>query len=160
MKALKMILVAAVLALPATAASAATKDILSTAAESGKFTTLLKAVEAAGLSEKLKGPGPFTLFAPSDDAFGKIDGEAMTELLDPANREELIGLLKAHVVSGKVMATDIGGASKSLKTAAGTEIKIDGTNGLRAGDAAVVASIVAANGVIHIVDSVIEPEIF
>jgi len=160
MKSLKMMIVAALLALPVTTASAATKDILSTAADSGKFTTLLKAVEAAGLSEKLKGAGPFTLFAPSDEAFARIDSEAMAELLDPANREELAGLLKAHVVPGKLTASDISGGSKSLQTAAATELKIDSTNGLRVGDANVVASIVAANGVIHIVDSVIEPDVF
>lgn len=160
MKALNAIVVSAALLLPVSAASAADKDILAAAADSGKFSILLKAVEAAGLEGKLKGQGPYTLFAPSDAAFAKIDADMMADLLDPANREELAGLLKAHVVSGKLTAADLDGKSKSLQTAAATELRIEGTGTLRAGEATVVASIAAANGVIHVVDSVIEPDIF
>ena len=138
---------------------AAAKDIVDTAVAAGSFGTLVTAVKAAGLVETLKGTGPFTVFAPTDEAFAKIPAEKLKELLKPENKEKLKGILTYHVVSGKV---DAAKASKltSAATVQGKEIKIKAENGtVTINDAKVVkADIEASNGVIHVIDKVLMPE--
>ncbi len=158
MKILKVAIVALVIAVPLTAASASNKDLLAVAAETGRSTTFLKAVEAAGLAVKLKGAGPYTLFIPSDEAFARLGPEMMEELLDPANKDELAAVLKAHVVPGRVTVGALGGKQVSLETAAATDITVETHKELRAANAKVLISdVLASNGVIHVVDELIEP---
>jgi uncharacterized surface protein with fasciclin (FAS1) repeats len=148
--------VAVCTALPATAQE---KDIVDTAVGAGKFTKLVGAVKAAGLVETLKSEGPFTVFAPSDDAFAKIPEETLNSLLQPENAEKLKSILTYHVVSGAVMAAD---AMKltSAKTVEGSEltIKVDGETVMIDSAKVVAADIKCSNGVIHIIDSVIMPK--
>jgi uncharacterized surface protein with fasciclin (FAS1) repeats len=148
--------VAVCTALPATAQE---KDIVDTAVGAGKFTKLVGAVKAAGLVETLKSEGPFTVFAPSDDAFAKIPEETLNSLLQPENAEKLKSILTYHVVSGAVMAAD---AMKltSAKTVEGSEltIKVDGEIVMIDSAKVVAADIKCSNGVIHIIDSVIMPK--
>lgn len=135
------------------------KDIVDTAAKAEGFGTLVAAVKAAGLVETLKGEGPFTVFAPNDEAFAKLGDEAIADLLKPENKEKLVSILTYHVVPGKVMAKDVVGIEKA-KTAQGQEIKVkveDGT--VHVDGAKVIATdIEASNGVIHVIDSVILPK--
>jgi uncharacterized surface protein with fasciclin (FAS1) repeats len=149
--------VALPLALAAHAAKAA--DIVDTAASAGQFNTLVAAVKAAGLVDTLKGPGPYTVFAPSDAAFAKLPKGTVEELLKPENKTKLQALLAYHVIPGKVMAADVSGKTVQPKTAQGTTVDIDATKGGVMVDAAKVvkADIVASNGVIHVIDSVIMP---
>lgn len=135
------------------------KDIVDTAVEAGSFNTLVTAVQAAGLVETLKGEGPFTVFAPTDEAFGKLPAGTVENLLKPENKEQLQRILLHHVVSGKVMSADIAGKQLEVETAGGTKLAIDATDGVKVGGATVVrADVEASNGVIHVVDSVILPE--
>ena len=145
---------AAALAAPAFAGGMK-KDIVDTAAAAGSFTTLLAAAEAAGLVDTLKGDGPFTVFAPTDEAFAALpEGTVESLLADP---EALAGILTYHVVAGKVMSTDLSD-DMTAATVNGAEITIDLDNGVMVNDATVVtADISAANGVIHVIDSVILP---
>ncbi len=107
--------------------------------------------------ETLSGAGPFTVFAPSDDAFAKIPAETLTDLLKPENKEKLAGILTYHVVAGKVMAADVT-KLKSAKTVNGQEVKIDATKGVKINDATVTtADIETSNGVIHVIDAVLMP---
>ena len=141
---------------PTPPAPAATKGILDVAAEAGTFKTLAAAVEAAGLVETLRGPGPFTVFAPTDDAFAKIPKADLDALL--ADKAKLTAVLTYHVVPGKVMAKDVAGL-KSAKTVNGAELTIDTSNGVKIDGATVVkADIEAANGVIHVIDTVVIPK--
>jgi uncharacterized surface protein with fasciclin (FAS1) repeats len=134
-----------------------TKNIVETAIEAGSFKTLVTAVTAAGLAETLQGAGPFTVFAPTDDAFAKIPADTLADLLKPENKEKLAGILTYHVVSGKVMAADAAKLT-TAKTVNGQEIKIDATNGVKINDATVAtADVEANNGVIHIIDTVLMP---
>ncbi|MCE9572824.1 MAG: fasciclin domain-containing protein [Deltaproteobacteria bacterium] len=134
---------------------AATKNIVEVATEAGSFKTLLTAVEAAGLVDTLKGPGPFTVFAPTDDAFAKIPPDALKALL--ADKAALTAVLTYHVVPGAVMAKDVA-TMKSAKTVQGDEVAIDTSNGVKIGGATVIkADIVASNGVIHVIDTVLMP---
>ena len=139
--------------------TSAKKDIVDTAMEAGKFSTLIKAVKAAGLAETLKGDGPFTVFAPSDEAFAKIPAEKLKDLLKPENKEKLSSILTYHVVSGKVMAADVVKLQKA-KTVNGKEVQIKVTDkGVTLDSANVVKTdIECGNGVIHIIDSVIMPK--
>ena len=145
-------------AAPATSGDA-TKDIVDTAVQAGGFTTLAKALTAAGLVDTLKGPGPFTVFAPTDEAFAKLPAGALDDLLKPENKAKLQSVLTYHVVPGKVMSGD---AMKldSAKTVQGGSIDIKSSGGgLMVNDAHVVkADIAASNGVIHVIDMVILPE--
>jgi len=139
--------------------SAATAaDIVDTAI-AGKFNTLVVAVKAAGLVDTLKGPGPFTVFAPTDEAFAKLPEGALEDLLKPENKAKLQSVLTYHVVPGKVMSRDAVKLN-SAKSAQGSSIKIKAMdNGLMVNDAHVVkADIAASNGVIHVIDMVILPE--
>ena len=142
-----------------TAAHAETKDIVDTAVSAGKFKTLVAAVTAAGLVETLKGTGPFTVFAPTDDAFAKLPKGTVEDLLKPENKAKLVSILTYHVVAGKVMAADIKGKKMNAKTVQGSELAVDATTDVKINDAKVVAADVAAsNGVIHIIDTVLMPK--
>lgn len=133
-----------------------TKNIVQTAIAAGQFNTLVKAVEAAGLAGTLSGPGPFTVFAPTDDAFAKLPKGALESLLK--NPEALKGVLLYHVVPSKVLAADVV-KLKSAKTALGQSVKIDASKGVRVDAATVVKTdIMASNGVIHVIDAVILPK--
>jgi uncharacterized surface protein with fasciclin (FAS1) repeats len=133
----------------------ATHDIVDTATNAGSFKTLLAAAEAADLVSTLKGTGPFTVFAPTDDAFRKLPTGTVDNLLRPENKAKLVAMLKHHVVSGKVTAADIGTSKLQRRSVAGTDISIDGSKGVTADGAKVTtADVMATNGVIHIIDTV------
>jgi uncharacterized surface protein with fasciclin (FAS1) repeats len=135
------------------------KDIVDTAVDAGKFNTLVAAVKAAGLVETLKGAGPFTVFAPTDDAFAKLPAGTVDDLLKPENKAKLVSILTYHVLPSKVMAADIAGKKMGAKTVQGTEISVDATSGVKINGASVVAADVAtSNGVIHIIDAVLLPK--
>jgi uncharacterized surface protein with fasciclin (FAS1) repeats len=152
------ILAAAIMLLSATGARAEMKDIVDTAVGAGKFTTLVAAVKAAGLVETLKGPGPFTVFAPTDDAFAKLPKGTVEDLLKPENKAKLVSILTYHVVPGKVMAKDLAGKTMKAKTVQGAEISVDATKDVMIDKAKVTtADVEATNGVIHIIDAVIMP---
>lgn len=131
-------------------------DIVDTAVAAGSFKTLVAAVTAAGLVDTLKGAGPFTVFAPSDDAFAKLPAGTVESLL--ADIPRLTAVLTYHVVAGKVMAADAMTVD-SAKTVNGQSITIDHTNGVKVDGATVTqADIVCDNGVIHVIDAVILPK--
>ena len=133
-------------------------DIVDAAAADGRFTTLVAAVQAAGLVETLKGEGPFTVFAPTDEAFAKLPEGTVEDLLKPENRETLVAVLTYHVVPGKVMSGDIAGQTTEVATVQGSTIEVDATDGVMIDDATVTeADIVTSNGVIHVIDTVIMP---
>ncbi|BAZ69716.1 fasciclin domain-containing protein [Pelatocladus sp. BLCC-F211] len=130
-------------------------DIVDTAVKAGSFSTLVAAVKAAGLVDTLKGTGPFTLFAPNDEAFAKLPKGTVDALLKDIPK--LKKILTYHVVSGKVMAADVV-KLKSAKTVEGEDVKIDASAGVKVNDATVTTPDVAAdNGVIHIIDTVLMP---
>jgi uncharacterized surface protein with fasciclin (FAS1) repeats len=130
-------------------------DIVDTAINAGSFSTLVAAVKAAGLVETLKGKGPFTLFAPNDEAFAKLPEGTVDGLLK--NIPQLKKILTYHVVSGKVMAADVA-KMKSAKTVEGSDVKIDAVKGVKINNATVsTADVAADNGVIHIIDTVLMP---
>lgn len=134
-----------------------TKNIVETAIEAGSFKTLASALTAAGLVDTLSGTGPFTVFAPTDDAFAKIPADTIADLLKPENKEKLAGILKYHVVAGKVTAADVSKLT-TAKTFNGQEVTIDVSNGVKINDANVsTADVEASNGVIHIIDTVLMP---
>jgi uncharacterized surface protein with fasciclin (FAS1) repeats len=132
-------------------------DIVDTAVAAGSFNTLVKAVQAAGLVDTLKGPGPFTVFAPTDEAFAKLPAGTLDAVL--ADKAKLTAILTYHVVAGKVMAADVVGMNgKSVKTVQGGELTIDTSNGVKVGSATVIKTdIETDNGVIHVIDSVLLP---
>lgn len=128
-------------------------NIIETAVANGSFKTLVTAVKAAGLVETLSGTGPFTVFAPNDDAFAKLPKETVAALLKDVPK--LKQLLTYHVVAGKVMAADISKHPNS-KTVEGQSISLDSKNGIKVNDAKVVkADVACSNGVIHVIDSVL-----
>lgn len=130
-------------------------DIVDTAVKAGSFKTLVAAVTAAGLVDTLKGPGPFTVFAPTDEAFAKLPAGTVDALLKDIPK--LKKILTYHVVSGKVMAADVV-KLKSANTVEGSTVKIDASNGVKINDSTVTTADVAAdNGVIHIIDAVLLP---
>ena len=132
------------------------KNIVETAASAGSFETLVSAVQAAGLVETLSSSGPFTVFAPTDDAFAKLPGGTLDRLLK--NPDQLAAILKLHVVPGRLMAADVVKLS-SARTALGQILHIDTTSGVRIGAANVInTDIETSNGVIHVIDSVLLPE--
>jgi transforming growth factor-beta-induced protein len=133
-------------------------DLVATAAKAGKFQTLLAAATAAGLAETLAKDGPFTVFAPTDDAFAKLGKDTVADLLKPENKAKLAAILKHHVVAGDVRAATVVGL-KEAKTLQGTTVPVQVADGkVRLGDANVVATdVVAANGVIHVIDAVLLP---
>src|ERR687897_273582 len=145
----------------AMATPAAAADIVETASSNGSFTTLVAAAKAAGLVDTLKGPGPFTVFAPTDEAFKKLPAGTVENLLKPENKAQLTKVLTYHVVPGKVMASDITGKRTSAKTVEGSAVAIDASGAGVMVDSAKVsmADVNASNGVIHVIDSVIMPKI-
>ncbi len=133
-------------------------DIVDTAVEAGNFTTLVAAVEAAGLVETLKGEGPFTVFAPTDEAFAALPEGTVDSLLLPENQDQLVQILTYHVVPGKVMSTDLSN-DMMAETVEGSEVTIMTEGGVTVDGASVTtADIEASNGVIHVIDQVIMPE--
>jgi uncharacterized surface protein with fasciclin (FAS1) repeats len=144
---------------PTTAGTVAKSDILETAAGAGTFKTLGAAIKAADLEATLKGAGPFTVFAPTDEAFAKLPAGTVDSLLKPENKDKLKAILTYHVVSGKVEAA---AAMKltNAKTVNGKDLKLDASSGsLHVGKATVTkADIQASNGVIHVIDTVLLPE--
>jgi transforming growth factor-beta-induced protein len=140
-------------------AQSATKDIVDTAAAAGSFSTLAKALQAADLVDTLKGEGPFTVFALTDDAFAKLPQGTLEDLLKPANKAKLRRILGYHVVPGRVMATDVLKLN-SAKAVSGDTIDINASGGsVRVDEARVIKTdITASNGVIHVIDSVILPD--
>ena len=146
----------AILASPAVAGGDS-KDIVDTAVGADGFNTLVAAVQAAGLVDTLKGEGPFTVFAPTDEAFAALPAGTVENLLKPENKDQLIAVLTYHVVPGKVMSTDLQDDMMAT-TVQGGSITIDLDNGVMVNDATVAAAdIVASNGVIHVIDKVILP---
>jgi uncharacterized surface protein with fasciclin (FAS1) repeats len=140
-------------------ASAWAADIVDTAEGAGNFKTLVAAVKAAGLAETLKGPGPFTVFAPSDEAFAKLPAGTVDDLLKPENKDKLVAILTYHVVPGKVMSSDLAGKETMAKTVQGGEVDIKAAEGVTVDNAKVTqADIAADNGVIHVIDTVIMPK--
>jgi uncharacterized surface protein with fasciclin (FAS1) repeats len=146
---------AAIVAMPARAQE---KDIVETAVAAGSFKTLAAALQAAGLVETLKGNGPFTVFAPTDEAFAKLPAGTVENLLKPENKEKLKAVLTYHVVPGKVTAAQVT-KLKSAKTVQGSEAKVAVNGGKVMIDNAnvVKTDIMAKNGVIHVIDTVIMP---
>lgn len=136
----------------------ADKDLVDTAVAAGSFKTLAAAVKAAGLVDTLKGEGPFTVFAPTDEAFAKLPAGTVESLLLPENKDKLVAILTYHVVAGKVLAADVV-ELKSAKTVNGKDVMIKvSDNGVMVDAAKVVATdIEASNGVIHVIDSVLLP---
>ncbi|PMN91503.1 fasciclin domain-containing protein [Enterovibrio norvegicus] len=133
------------------------QNIVDIAAGNPDFSTLVAAVKAAGLVETLQGRGPFTVFAPTNEAFAKLPAGTVESLLQPENKDQLVAILTYHVVPGKVMAKDVVDLTEAT-TAQGSIISIDTTNGVKVDNANVVATdIEASNGVIHVIDSVIIP---
>ncbi|UOG92783.1 MAG: fasciclin domain-containing protein [Candidatus Thiothrix sulfatifontis] len=133
----------------------ATKDIVDTAVAAGSFNTLAAALTAAGLVDALKAEGPFTVFAPNDEAFAKIPKADLDNLLK--DKEKLATVLKYHVVSGKVTAADVGKLT-TADTLAELPVKIDTTSGVKINDSTVIqADVMASNGVIHVIDTVLMP---
>ncbi|MCL4215126.1 MAG: fasciclin domain-containing protein [Gemmatimonadales bacterium] len=139
--------------------SASTGDIVDVAIGAGSFKTLVAAVKAAGLVETLKSEGPFTVFAPTDEAFAKLPAGTLEMLLKPENKDKLAAILTYHVVPGKVLAKDVVGLT-SAKTAQGSSVTVKVSNGTVMIDNAKVVKtdIAASNGVIHVIDTVIMPK--
>jgi uncharacterized surface protein with fasciclin (FAS1) repeats len=137
--------------------AAAAKNIVGVAAGAGSFNTLVTAVKAAGLADTLSGNGPFTVFAPTDEAFAKLPKGTVEDLLKPENKDKLIAVLTYHVVPGKVAAADV--KTMKAKTVNGQELNIQVSDGLVMVDNAKVVQtdIAASNGIIHVIDSVVLP---
>src|SRR4051794_36547017 len=156
MRSLRFAAILGALALSSLAVRAQEKDIVDTAVSAGNFTTLVKAVQAAGLVDTLKGPGPFTVFAPTDEAFAKLPAGTVEGLL--ANPDKLKAVLTYHVVAGKVMAADV--KLGKVKTVQGSQatIRTSGGDVMIDGAKVVKADIECSNGVIHVIDSVILPK--
>ncbi len=133
-------------------------NIVETAAQAGQFNTFAKVCEAAGLTETLRGPGPFTVFAPTDAAFAKVPADKLAEWMKPENKMKLADLLKAHVVSGKVTAAEVS-KMDSAKSLAGADltVKAEGADVMVENAKVTKADIMASNGVIHVIDAVIMP---
>lgn len=150
---MKKVLITSLLALGALSAQAA--DIVDTAVSAGSFKTLVTAVQAAGLVDTLKGPGPFTVFAPTDEAFAKVPKAQLEALLK--DKAALTKVLTYHVVPGKVMAADV--KAGKVKTVQGSDLTVSTMGGVKVDNANVVKTdIVTSNGVIHVIDSVVLPK--
>jgi uncharacterized surface protein with fasciclin (FAS1) repeats len=150
----------AVAAMLVAASPAAAADIVETAVTNGSFKTLTAALQAAGLVETLKGKGPYTVFAPTDEAFKKLPAGTVETLLKPENKAQLAKVLTYHVVAGSVMSGDLKGKTTNAKTVEGSAVRIDASgNSVKVDNANVTqADVSASNGVIHVIDSVIMPK--
>ncbi len=157
MKKFRMLTLAAAMAVTAIAGSKA--DIVDTAVSAGSFKTLVAAVQAAGLVDTLKGPGPFTVFAPTDEAFAKLPAGTVENLLKPENKAKLAAILTYHVVSGNVTADKVV-KMNSAPTVNGQSLKIKVNNGsVMVNNANVIKTDIAtSNGVIHVIDTVVLPK--
>lgn len=140
-------------------AAKAPQNIVEIAASNESFETLLAAVKAAGLAETLQGEGPFTVFAPTDDAFAALPAGTLESLLKPENKDQLVAILTYHVVPGAVTSTQVAGLSEAA-TVQGSKVSVSASNGAVMIDAArvVQADIEASNGIIHVIDKVILPK--
>ena len=134
-------------------------DLVDTAIKAGSFKTLVAAVKAAGLVETLKGKGPFTVFAPTDDAFAALPAGTVETLLKPENKDQLVNILTYHVLAGAVKSTDISGKKLEVKMVNGQEASVNAIDGVKIDGATVTAAdIEADNGIIHVIDAVIIPK--
>lgn len=150
--------VAIAITISAPQALAGEADIVDTAVSAGSFKTLVAAVQAADLVDTLKSDGPFTVFAPTDEAFAKLPEGTVEMLLQPENKDKLVKVLTYHVIPGKVMSGDIAGKRVEPETVQGKAIAVDATSGVMVNDAHVVtADVEASNGVIHVIDKVLLP---
>ena len=147
------------LSFSSSALAQSTKDIVDTAVAAGDFKTLAAALQAAGLVDTLKGPGPFTVFAPTDEAFAKLPAGTVEDLMKPENKQKLISILTYHVVAGKVMAKDVVKLHEA-KTVNGQDVKIMAEGGKVMADSSnvVKTDIQCTNGVIHVIDTVLMPQ--
>ncbi|WP_422366039.1 fasciclin domain-containing protein [Pelagibius sp.] len=155
-----MMLCATVLVVAACASRGAEtqKDIVDIAAGDDRFSTLVAAVQAADLVDTLKSKGPFTVFAPTNDAFAKLPAGTVENLLKPENKDQLVAVLTYHVLAGKTLSKDIAGKTLSVATVQGSTVDIDATSGVKVDNAnVIIADIIASNGVIHAIDTVILP---
>ena len=160
MNALKKIAIVCLAALPMSFAAFTAKagDIVDTAASADQFSTLVAAVKAAGLVDTLKGDGPFTVFAPTNEAFAALPEGTVESLLKPENKEQLVAVLTYHVIPGKVMCSDIAGKTAEVATVQGSALSIDATSGVMVDNAMVTTpDIITSNGVIHVIDKVVLP---
>jgi uncharacterized surface protein with fasciclin (FAS1) repeats len=133
-------------------------DLMQAAAADPRLSTLAAALLAAGLADTLKGPGPFTLFAPSNEAFAKLPPGALDTLLKPAGKADLTRLLTYHVIPAAMLTADVTGATAAPASVAGPTLAVDGRNGLLVNGARVIGGqTVTANGVIHVIDTVLDP---
>ena len=133
-------------------------DIVDTAVSAGSFKTLVAAVTAAGLVDTLKSDGPFTVFAPTDDAFAKLPDGTVETLVKPENKAKLTAILTLHVLPGKIMAADLAGQKLSPESVNGETLDVDGANGVTVNGTPVTEpDIACANGVIHVIDTVLMP---
>jgi len=159
----KQVLLAVVLALPLAAGfghaeAGGAMDIVDTAKSAGSVNTLVAAVKAAGLADKLRSDGPYTLFAPSDDAFAALPEGTFESLLKPENRDRLIAVLTFHMVPGKILTKDLAGSYASVVTVHGGELDLEADLDVKVDNAIVLDSdILASNGVIHVIDRVVLP---
>lgn len=156
---LKASVVAAALAVSGCASLAPQDpDIVEVAQSAGSFNTLVAAVSAADLVDTLKSDGPFTVFAPTDEAFAALPAGTVETLLKPENKDQLTAILTYHVLPGKVMAADLAGKRLSVATVNGKNVHVDGRSGVKVEKANVIsADVEASNGVIHVIDSVLLP---
>ena len=135
-------------------------NVLEVAAATGQFTRFLAAVEAAGYEETLRGEGPFTIFAPTDDAFRQMDQAEVDRLMQPRNRDELLALLSYHVVAERLTSETAGGRNTRPESANGYRLTVDGRDGLRVNDELVVMpDITASNGIIQGINAVLSPPV-
>lgn len=133
-------------------------DIVDTAVNAGSFNTLVAAVQAAGLESTLRGEGPFTVFAPTDEAFAKLPAGTVEMLLQPENKHKLADILTYHVVPGKIKSSKLAGQKLAVESVEGSNIFVDGRDGVKVDNATVIkADIKTSNGIIHVIDSVIMP---
>lgn len=134
-------------------------DLVDVASANANFTTLVAAVSAAGLVDDLKSEGPFTVFAPTNAAFEALPAGTVETLLQPENRDQLVRILTYHVVPGNVTSDQLAGQRLSVATVEGSQVDIDGRAGVKVGNATVTtADVLASNGVIHVIDTVLMPE--
>jgi uncharacterized surface protein with fasciclin (FAS1) repeats len=141
-----------------TATAAAASDIVGVASGAGQFSTLVAAVQAAGLVPTLRGPGPFTVFAPTDAAFARLAPGTVQMLLKPENRAQLTAILTYHVVPGRITASQLTGRQTSVATVEGRSVNADGRQGVTINNARVIsADVQASNGIIHVIDTVLLP---
>ncbi|BAZ31906.1 beta-Ig-H3/fasciclin [Cylindrospermum sp. NIES-4074] len=144
--------------IPPAAGTGETKNLVALAEANGSFKTLIKALKAAGLTETLQGPGPFTIFAPTDAAFAKLPQDALRDLLKPENKEVLVKVLTYHVVRGKVLSSDLKSGQVTSLQGDPITVKVDPATGVLVNDANVTkADIQGSNGVIHQIDNLILP---